>query len=476
MKPKLLVFQQFVAVLLPLELLYLKDIHQFQDEENKSILQLMVAKVVHNKSVTFDPDIDKRKYFALMQWVKHKLAAIDVDLSLEHINQLDSRIMTDTVDAETEKQLLTLLKSPASAYYFVRLYDLMLNFRQYLLIRMRFKEHHLVNEWLLKNAEAYQRSQLVYAELHQASLEITREYKEGVVPSRDWASWLGELFRDKALDGLNRYFALVRLSFWHYNHRSYQQLLPFYDELEQAFAEGQFYSKRILANYYSNRLLLHAQLDQLEEATKYGYLSIRGRNADYIYYINNLSAILLRQNKSKAALDLMRQAFPELKHYNNFHNRTGFVALFVRCLNETDQPQEGEKYAENFLNAYKELVFEQQWHKIFSSYLQALLFQHKYAKLIRIVRLNKLMEKELHYRKRQHYLPALSWYYALALFREGRLEQEELLQQLQEAAFTVATDQHRKSQLIQLADELKRWSPEVFEKLKSILNHREIYS
>lgn len=476
MKPKLQVFQQFVAVLLPHELHYLKDIHQFQDEENKSILGLMVDKVVHNKAVVFDPGIDKRKYFALIQWVKHKLAAIDVDLSLEHINQLDSRIMTDTVDAEVEKQLLALLKSPTSAYYFVRLYDLMLNFRQYLLIRMRFREHKLVDAWLSKNAGAYARSQAVYAELHQASLEITLEYKEGVVPSRDWANWLGEVYRDKALDGLNRYFALVRLTFWHYNHRSYQQLLPFYDELEQAFSEGQFYSKRILANYYSNRLLLHAQLDQLDEAANYGYLSIRGRNADYIYYINNLSAILLRKNKPKAALELMRQAFPELKHYNNFHNRTGFVALFVRCLNETDQPQEGEKYAENFLNAYKEQVFEQRWHLLFSSYLQSLLFQHKFSKLIRVVRLNKLMEKEQAYRKRQHYLPALSWYYALALFREGRMEKQELLQQLQEAAFTVKTDAHRKLQLLQLADELKKWAPEVFEKLKSRLNDNGLKS
>jgi len=469
MKPKLQVFNQFVAVLLPHELHYLKEIHQFQDEENKSILAQMVEKVVHNQLVHFDAEIDKRKYFALIQWVKHKLAAIDVDLSFEHINQLDSRIMTDTVDADTEKQLLTLLKFTPSAYYFVKVYDLMLNFRQYLLIRMRFREHKLVNEWLTNHTLAYERSKAIYSELHQASLEITLEYKEGVLPSRDWANWLGEVFRDKALDGLNRYFALVRLTFWHYNHRSYQQLLPFYDELEVAFGEGQFYSKRILANYYSNRLLLHAQLDQLEEAAAYGYLSIRGRNADYIYYINNLSAILLRKNMPKAALELMRQAFQELKHYNNFHNRTGFVALFVRCLNETAQPQEGEKYAENFLNAYKEQVFEQRWHLLFSSYLQALLLQQKFAKLIRIVRVNKLMEKEQHYRKRQHYLPALSWYYALALFREGHLEQDELLQQLKEAAFTVATDKHRKSQLFQLVDELKKWAPSVFEKLKSML-------
>jgi len=469
MKPKLQVFQQFVAVLLPHELIYLKAIHQFQDEENRGILERMYEQVVHNREVNFDPAIDKRKYFALIQWVKHKLSAIDVDLSFEHINQLDSHIMTDTVDADTEKQLIALLKIPASAYYFSKVYDLMLNYRQYLLIRMRFREHKLVNEWLEKHTAAFRNSQSIYAELHQASLEITLEYKEGVQPSRDWANWLGEVFRNKALDGLNRYFALVRLTFWHYNHRTYQQLLPFYDELEAAFGEGQFYSKRILANYYSNRLLLHAQLDQLEEATAYGYLSIRGRNADYIYYINNLSAILLRKNMPKAALELMRQAFPELKHYNNFHNRTGFVALFVRCLNETSQPQEGEKYAENFLNAFKEQVFEQRWHLLFSSYLQSLLLQQKFPKLIRTVRVNKLMEKEQQYRKRQHYLPALSWYYAVAQFREGSLEQDELLMKLKEAAFTVNTDKHRKLQLFQLIEELKKWAPDVFEKLKSTL-------
>ncbi len=476
MKRKLQVFQQFVEVLLPHELIYLKAVHQFQDAENIAVLERMAERVLHNSKLDFDQEIDKRKYSALIQWVQHKLEAIDVDRVFESINELDGRIMTDQLDAEVEKQLLQVLKTDSAAYYFTKNFRLMLNFRQYLLIRMRFREHEQVDKWLQIHENAYNRSLAVYTELHQASLEITREYKEGISPTTDWTNRLGQIFRDEALDGLNRYFALVRLTFWHYNHRSYHELLPFYDELEAAFNQGRFYSKRILSNYYSNRLLLHAQLDQLEEAVRYGYLSIRGRNADYIHYINNLSSILLRQNKSKEALTLMRQAFPELKHNNNFHNRTGFVALYVRCLNETGQPQEGEKYAENFLNAYKEQVFEQRWHLLFTSYLQAMLLQQKFTKLIRVVRVYKLMEREQNYRKRQHYMPALSWYYLLARFREGQLEQPALFEGLKEVIFTVEIDNHRRSQLFQLCEELRRWAPAPFDKIKSMLHDMSVTS
>ena len=38
MKPKLKIFQDFVASLLPHELIYLQGIHQFQDAENIDIL------------------------------------------------------------------------------------------------------------------------------------------------------------------------------------------------------------------------------------------------------------------------------------------------------------------------------------------------------------------------------------------------------------------------------------------------------
>ena len=62
--------------------------------------------VVEGQRQPFDDSIDKRKYSALIQWVNHKLAAIDVDMAFEQANELDRRIMTDTVDAVVEKQLM----------------------------------------------------------------------------------------------------------------------------------------------------------------------------------------------------------------------------------------------------------------------------------------------------------------------------------------------------------------------------------
>lgn len=476
MKPKLKIFQDFVASLLPHELIYLHGIHQFQDAENIDILQRMYRWVVEGQKQPFDDSIDKRKYSAIIQWVNHKLAAVDVDIAFEQASELDRRIMTDTVDAAIEKQLMQLLRTDASAYYFMRYYELLRNYRQYLLIRMRFKEHRQVNDWLEQHAGAFERAQRDYQRLHAATLELTQAYQAGQLPSQDWARELGDLFLDASRDGLNRYLALVRLTFWHYNQRSYEQLLPFFDALESAFTRGQFYSKRLLMNYYSNRLLLHAQLDQLPEAAVYGYLSVRNRNADYVYYLTNLSAVLLRQHKAREAMELLRKAFPDLKQSTSFHTRTSFVAHYVRCLNETGQPQEGEKYAENFVNAYKEEVFEQRWHLLYTNYLQALLMQKKFAKLIRTVRLNKLMERELDYRKRRHYSPALSWYYAIARFHEGQIEKEDLRKAVDASLESLLSDVHRRTHLLQLCDEVRKWAPDIFDKVRSGILHDVVYS
>ena len=108
---------------------------------------------------------------------------------------------------------------------------------------MRFREHRQVNDWLEQHATQFARAQHDYQRLHAATLELTQAYRGGQLPTQDWARELGDLFLDASRDGLNRYLALVRLTFWHYNQRSYAQLLPFFDALESAFTHGQFYSK-----------------------------------------------------------------------------------------------------------------------------------------------------------------------------------------------------------------------------------------
>ena len=70
-----------------------------------------------------------------------------------------------------------------------------------------------------------------------------------------------------------------------------------YEALDGLLRQGMFYSRRILFNYYANSVLLHFKFDALQQAEEFSYLSIKQKNADHLHYLNNHSAILLRQGK-----------------------------------------------------------------------------------------------------------------------------------------------------------------------------------
>ena len=105
-----------------------------------------------------------------------------------------------------------------------------------------------------------------------------------------------------------------------------------YDVIDALFEKGLFYSRRLLINYYGNRLLFHTRFNEYDKAEFYGYLSISIKTSDYLHYVNNLSAILLRNKKNTEALSLMRQVHPEMKHTHSFHNKVGFMSFYGKCL------------------------------------------------------------------------------------------------------------------------------------------------
>jgi hypothetical protein len=55
------------------------------------------------------------------------------------------------------------------------------------------------------------------------------------------------------------------------------------------------YSRRLLSNYYANRVLLHSKENELIKAEYFGFLSIRQDNDDTLMYVNNLVAILMKK-------------------------------------------------------------------------------------------------------------------------------------------------------------------------------------
>lgn len=274
-------------------------------------------------------------------------------------------------------------------------------------------------------------------------------------------NWLTEVFYNEELDGLNRYLALVRLTFVYFNYRQFEKLREKYNYIDGLFKNGQYYSRRILLNYYGNRVMLHSKFQEFDKAEYYGYLSVREKNSDYIHYVNNLSAVLLRQKKYQDALQLMRSAYPEMKNTPSFHNRIGFVAFYLKCLNDNQQYKNAENYAESFLQAYKKEIFEYRWHIFFSSYLEAILQQEKYSKLLKVVRKYQLLDRERQYQKNANYLPTILWYNAVAQYKEMLIQKDEITSLIQDSIGQLDRVEAKQHQLRDLLEELRPFIPGV---------------
>ncbi|MBL7818964.1 MAG: hypothetical protein JNL70_28445 [Saprospiraceae bacterium] len=455
MRNKLQKFTDFANGLLPHETEYLLSVQQFQDKKKLDILEQIDfnCKNIHLFK-PFDEEVDKRKYSNLKTWIEEHLAEIDVDAQYDWIARTNQSIMTDSITPEEEKNLLKTIKDyPLStAFYFIKFYELVKDYRQFLLIRMRYAEHRQADNFLKDNKERYDYCSAVSEKMHEATLDIVHQYSQhDVEPPHDWESWLTNCFYDEKLDGLNRYLALVRLTFLYNNYRKFEKLLVNYDAIDALFRKGIYYSKRLLVNYYGNRLLLHTRFNEFDKAEYYGYLSTRVKNNDYLHYINNLCSILLRGRKNEAALKLMRQAHPEMKRTQSFHNKIGFMGFYTKALNVNGLCRNGESYVESFLRVYKNEVFEHRWHLFFTAYLESLLGQKKYVKLLQIVKRFKLLDRERQYRKNAAYLPTVLLYNALAEFKDEKITFKDLNKVFQQEKTAFADRKDRQQQFLDVA-------------------------
>lgn len=467
MRQKLQKFAHFTATLLPHETQFLLNVQQFQDPARLEILRDVHLNALKNiQDVDYDTNLDKRKYSNLKKWIIQRLEDVDVDAHYEWMTEMDRQIMTDSVSPVDEKRLLKAIRNYSHpSFYFMKFYEVARNYRHFLLIRMRYADHELVNSFLTENKEKYRQAREVNDRIHEATLDIVRQYAENSADSGKWENWLSAVFYDENQDGLNRFLALVRLIFIGFNYRQFDQLKEKFDYLDKKFEEGSFYSKRILLNYYSNRLLLHSHFRDFETAEHYGYLSIRVKNYDYIYYVNNLAAILLRQHKNVEALRVMKEAYPEMKETQSFHNKIGFVSFYIKSLAANDRFKSAENYAESFFRAYKKEVFEYRWHTFFSAFLEILLTQKKYKKIIRIVRQNHLLEHDRKNQERATYLPTISWYFSLSEVKEMSLSESKFVDEVCTFLEAVPHDIRERSQLIELLQQVKNHLPASFPKI-----------
>ena len=466
-------FSAFAATLLPFECDYLLGIHQFQDPENIRLLNIVAHNSRHpGQSKPYPVRIDKRKYSYLKKWITDRLDAVNVDVFYQWLTQMDQRIMTDALDPEDEKKIInTIRQYQKPGFYFIRFYEMVQNYQNFLLIRVRKNYYAIVSSYLETFKSNYERSRDINLRLHQATRDIVRQYAEYDTEAGQWEKWLLEVFYNEETDGLNRYLALVRLVFLYYNYKDYHRLIEIFEYLEKRFVNGEMYSPRILVNYYANRLLVHSRNNELDQAESFGYLSIRYHSHDYLYYLVNLCAVLLRKGKYPGALQLLNRSFPELKKTSSPHTRIGFISYYIQALWRNGRAAEAVSYAHTTLQTSRTEILQNRWHLFFSSYFLALLATEKYREILSLTRRHKLLEKDKKAQSRVGYIPGLIWMHQLASYKQLAITREKFYDTLYETALPCLTDQHKFHILSDLCNDLKVHDTEVFGRLHHQLFH-----
>ncbi len=306
-----------------------------------------------------------------------------------------------------------------------------------------------------------------WAELFSvATKDIIQQYSDNTAESIQWEKWLVRIFQDEQLDGYTRYMAFVRLVFVRFNYRKLDDLIEKFERMDRMLAMGKFYSRRILLNYYHIRMLYHARMRGTEQAVYYGYLAIRDKTHDYLFYVNNLSAVLLRAGRAQEALVMMRSATSEMRETKNFYNKIGFVAFYVKSLLYNQMYKNAASYAETFLKAYEKEILQYRWHTFFAAYLEALIRQLQFQKILYLVDKYKLLEKERRYESRADYVPTILWYALTAQYKEGLIEKTALRQKFEQ--FLSTHRQEQRPQISALIADLRPLIPEIIHYLPFI--------
>jgi len=435
-------FTEFTGQLLPHETAYLLQAQQLEDPERLAILQRVDLNCRKVEQFTpYDLTIDKRKYHHLQSWIRQRLEDIDVDVYHEWLLESERRIMTDSIEKEEEKRLLKQVRYyEHPGYFFMKLYEVLQHYQHFLQIRLRYQDHRLVNDFLLAHAESYRQSKECYDQLHAVTQDVVEQYANQSSESEQWQDLLEGVFLNETMDGLNRYLALVRLTFIGFNYHNYDRVLAHFDYLDQSFQEGRNYSRRILANYYGNRLLLHSQRREYEQAVYYGMLSVRARNYDYLFYVNNLAAVLLRLGRQQEALKLLQSAKEAASTTVNPHNRIGYTAFYLEALIRNGRHTQAESYADSYLSAYRKEILRYRWHLFFTVYLQVLLLRNHHEKVLKLSRQFKLEDKDRAYAAKAGYLPTIPILLDLARWREGLIDNKAFNLRFRESRNAVRGD------------------------------------
>tara|TARA_R110002073_G_scaffold279026_1_gene443113 strand:- start:388601 stop:390016 length:1416 start_codon:yes stop_codon:yes gene_type:complete len=471
MKIKLKKFTEFSQHILPHEATYLSALHQFKDPEKCAIIEVVIANALsENNPLAFDQTIDKRKYSYIKNWIDTKLAAIDVDVIINWIMLLKNKVLTDAITATEERAFLHyIINYKKVDYNFQNLYELVKDYKPYLLVRMRYKDHHIVAEFLKNYKTHYTTSIKIHSKLYVATTDITNQYSLNNNEPKVWERWLLKVFVSQGIDGKNRYQAFILLAFMYTNYNENDKLKKIFNQIDTFFGQGQLYSRRILSNYYASRVLMHSRKGELKKAEYYAYLSIRQENNDTLMYLNNLVAILLRNNNAKKAYLLLSSHQNLFNDTHNYHQKLGYASNQIRTLTELNKIKEAEVYAKKIIKKYKSEVIEYRLHHFFTSYINLLIIQEKYADVLKLTSRFNLIAKEKERKEKGNYVPNISWSISLSRYMQGKINAVKLLEEIKEPIEGTKHTLNQKQHMINVIDKLSKNLPEAFLQLKSYL-------
>jgi hypothetical protein len=472
MRTKLNTFWEFTQSLYPHELDYLISIQNFNKEINFKILKQIYdnCNTTSNHKKMFDASIDKRTYSYVKAWIIQSLEKIDVDVFFEWLIQVEKKILTDVISPSDEAEILVNLKRiKPTHYYFMRFFELLQYYRDYLLVRNRSEYNKFISDYLSEYKQIYLKSVQINSKLHLITAHIVTREQSDAKYLLSTEKLLRQIYYNEELDGYTRYRAIVRLTIYFYNNRLFEKLSIIYEHLDETFKTPLFYSKRLLANYYANRAMMHSKLNELTLAEKYGYLSIQNENSDYLFYLINLCGVLLQQGKKTEVYQLMQDSFPYLKNTNNTYYKIGFISFYIKTLLVNKKHEKAVEFADNYFRAYKKEIFEHRWHLFFCAYLQTLIQTEKYAQVLSLCRRYNLVAKENHRIDRADYLPIILFYNLLAEYMENVITKEKLMASLIKSAKNLMDNKYRSRKIMELLTELDKAIPLEIKMLKKEL-------
>ncbi|MEE4001751.1 hypothetical protein V1T75_15500 [Tenacibaculum sp. FZY0031] len=469
MKTKLKKFREFSKTILPNEAKYLQTVYSFKGEEKCVISNLIIKNALSKNGFTeFDTFIDKRKYSYVKNWTQKKLSNIDVDVTIDWLMSLKKKILTDAITSQEEKEFLQYIITYKSIKHnFQSLYTLAKEYKSYLLVRMRYKDHEIVANFIKDYEANYIAAKEIHEKLYEATTEITNQYTLNNNETKHLEDWLLHVFKDESIDGKNRYQAFVLLAFMYTNYNENDKLKLLFNQIDVYFSQGKMYSRRLLSNYYASRVLLHSKQNEFEEAEFYGHLSIRQNNNDTLMYLNNLVAILLRNNKPEEAYYLLEKYEGLYKEIHNYHQKIGYCSYKVRVLSELHKHKIAEATAKAFLRKHKKEVLKHRWHHFFTSYINVLVTEEKYDEVLKLASKFNLIEKEKERQKKNNYVPNISWSISLSRYMEGKINSTRLLEEIKQPLGNIQPTINQKQLMFKVINKLSDNLPEAFLQLKS---------